>query len=271
MKNVLSILFIVSSILLDASPIRSSVGHRHIAMSDGEGEFSYSAKDYVQDGLVCMWDAIENVGWGLHDDTATHWTELISGTEDAIVGSIGTRYEWTDNALVSYNTGNTFTSDKTEELLEAFQNCTFTLESITSRPTAANSWQSQIFNIAQSGQPYHHGIILRYRREDNGDCASVYTGKYNSGPDFQISPIDAVHSWTATYEQGNGRFFANGIFVGNKSAVPDGSISSILVRIGASSYQFQGCYHSIRIYNRSLSDAEVEHNATVDKVRFNVP
>ena len=151
MKNFLTILFIWISIILDASPIRSSVGHHHISMMEEEETGSYSAKDYVQDGLVCMWDAIENVGWGVHDYTATHWVELISGTEDAIVGSIGTKYEWSDNALVSYTTGNTFISDKTEELLEAFQNCTFTLESITSCPTASHNWQPQIFNIAQSG------------------------------------------------------------------------------------------------------------------------
>lgn len=24
----------------------------------------YTAKDYVQDGLVAMWDGIENAGWG---------------------------------------------------------------------------------------------------------------------------------------------------------------------------------------------------------------
>ena len=151
MKILLTIIFIGILTSLNASPVSSIIGGKSISFSNADSTSSYTAADYVQDGLVCMWDAIENVGWGVHDDTATHWTELISGTEDAIVGSIGTRYEWSDNALISYITGNTFISDKTEELLEAFQNCTFTLESITSCPTASHNWQAQIFNIAQSG------------------------------------------------------------------------------------------------------------------------
>jgi len=248
--------------------VHSNMGAKGISFVSDSMPLGYTAADYVQYGLVAMWDAIENVGWGVHDDTATHWMELISGTEDAIVGSLGTRYAWSDNALVSYTTGNTFISDKTEELLEAFQNCTFTIESITSCPTASHGWQAQFFNIAQSGQAYNQGMILRYRREDNGYCGSVYTGKYSSGPDFQISPIDEIHSWTVAYEQGDGRFFANGDFVGSRTSVPDSTISSVLVRIGSSNYQFQGCYHAIRIYNRRLSDAEVEYNATIDKARF---
>lgn len=34
------------------------------------------ASAYVQDGLVGMWDGIENAGAGLHDDTATIWSDI---------------------------------------------------------------------------------------------------------------------------------------------------------------------------------------------------
>ena len=37
---------------------------------------SYTAADYVQDGLIALWDGIENVGWGEHDDNATSWIDL---------------------------------------------------------------------------------------------------------------------------------------------------------------------------------------------------
>ena len=39
----------------------------------------YTAKDYIQDGLVAIWDGIENVGYGLHDDDATIWKDCING------------------------------------------------------------------------------------------------------------------------------------------------------------------------------------------------
>jgi len=38
-----------------------------------------TARDYVQNGLVAMWDGIENAGWGVHDDGATAWVDLVGG------------------------------------------------------------------------------------------------------------------------------------------------------------------------------------------------
>lgn len=38
-----------------------------------------TAKDYVQDDLIAMWDGIENAGWGVHDQKATVWKDLIRG------------------------------------------------------------------------------------------------------------------------------------------------------------------------------------------------
>ena len=39
----------------------------------------FTAKDYVQDGLIFQVDAIENVGYGVHDPCATTWKDLIGG------------------------------------------------------------------------------------------------------------------------------------------------------------------------------------------------
>ena len=48
------------------------IGMRN-AMLAGAG---LSAKSYIQDGLVAMWDGIENAGWGVHDPNATVWKDL---------------------------------------------------------------------------------------------------------------------------------------------------------------------------------------------------
>ncbi|MBQ1429034.1 MAG: hypothetical protein IIZ06_05145, partial [Kiritimatiellae bacterium] len=41
-----------------------------------------TARDYVQDGLVAMWDGIENAGWGQHDASATTWKDLTGNEND---------------------------------------------------------------------------------------------------------------------------------------------------------------------------------------------
>ena len=39
-----------------------------LAMKNGEwAKPGYTAKDYAQNGLLAMWDGIENAGWGVHD------------------------------------------------------------------------------------------------------------------------------------------------------------------------------------------------------------
>ena len=43
-------------------------------------EIAETARDYVQSGLVAMWDGIENAGWGTHDPNATTWKNLKGDT-----------------------------------------------------------------------------------------------------------------------------------------------------------------------------------------------
>lgn len=52
------------------------------------------ASEYVQDGLVGLWDGIENSGDRSHDDQATVWKDLSGNGNDGTVSSI---VSWTDN------------------------------------------------------------------------------------------------------------------------------------------------------------------------------
>ena len=49
-----------------------------------------TARDYVQDGLVAMWDGIENAGWGEHDATATTWKDLVGNMDCSTSSGIAT-------------------------------------------------------------------------------------------------------------------------------------------------------------------------------------
>lgn len=67
-----------------SKPISSSVGARHVFAAEAH-EKTYTAADYVQDGLIAHWDGIENVGYGLHDDNPTYWVDLTGGGADWIL------------------------------------------------------------------------------------------------------------------------------------------------------------------------------------------
>ena len=61
-----------------SSPVRSVLGSQD-GINRPAG--SPTAKDYIQDGLVAMWDGIENAGWGTHNSSATTWKDLLGGQE----------------------------------------------------------------------------------------------------------------------------------------------------------------------------------------------
>ena len=61
-----------------AKPIRSNIGGRKYPNAEPSIP---SASLYVQDGLVAIWDGIENVGEGVHDSSAPTWVDLVAGIE----------------------------------------------------------------------------------------------------------------------------------------------------------------------------------------------
>jgi hypothetical protein len=62
------------------------IGARNAAWG---GKRGLSAKDYVQDGLIAMWDGIENAGWGKHSDNPTMWTDLTGNGYDLVGNADG--------------------------------------------------------------------------------------------------------------------------------------------------------------------------------------
>ena len=269
-KLSIAIFYALISFIACAEIRKSSIAAFSIAKSQNNISH-YTAKDYVQNGLICMWDGIENVDWGTHDAIATYWVNLIDGSRDQIIGTFTKHYEWSNDALIRLNEANgKFYSDKTTQLLQAFKECTFTIESVTSTPTISNiTWQLQIFNISETTtERYNFGLILRYRRVNDGKTGNVYTGKYSSGADYIITPFDALLTWTCSYSQGYGSFYANGEYASSTIVSPDDSIQGVIIRLGSSSYGFLGHYHCLRIYNRQLTEKEIKHNAEIDKRRF---
>ena len=269
MKKILSIFISLMTIVCLADIIKSNSASKFIQLNNIDEQIT--AKSYVQDGLVCMWDGIENIGWGEHDDESTYWVELISGTSDYFRGKIGINFTWSNNANIrlSYGYLGSFNSDKTDVLLNSFRECSFTVEIVTSSPIDSAGWQAQILNICNSeSEAYNRGIICRYRGENNGYSGNVYTGTYTSGGDIYIQPYNALQTWTCSYDAGYGNFFSNGLFHSNATVTPQSNLEHVIVRIGGYNYAFRGHYHCMRIYNRALTSSEVSHNAKIDKIRF---
>ena len=75
MKNMIAIITVLLAAVAVSAPIRSMIAARS-SINAPATKTEYTAKDYIQDGLVAMWDGIENAGPGKHDDKATVWVDI---------------------------------------------------------------------------------------------------------------------------------------------------------------------------------------------------
>jgi len=256
-----------------SKPISSSVGARHVFAAEAN-EKTYTAADYVQDGLICMWDAIENAGWKTHSPDASAWMNLADGRQFNIIKNTDSDYAWTDvsfvRTAVSYGY---FLADYTDELQQPVRDGTFTFEIVTSSPVQSSNWQTQVINICQAKDVslYSRAICCLYRREDNGriDCPSLSTyWASNMFAGYYAPTREALVTAAISLDGKNMYCYANGELIRPPSFTPNQDLEGIIVRLGSTAYGFRGSYHCLRVYNRPLSASEIKKNYKIDKERF---
>ena len=207
-----------------------------------------TARDYVQNGLIAMWDGIENAGWGVHDAAATTWKDLIGSADIAITS--GVPWTWTTNSFASNNT---------------------TQYSVVAQ-TAAGTPDDPIcaevcFNEFRRTASYP--FIVRFKGKfclSTGNRIIIGQGY----PLFQAittgaHTVSVCPTTPAVYDNGDPL---------QQIAGSDGWYEQNRLQIGYSgnsNYPFWGEIFSIRLYSRALTAAEIAANYAIDKARFNLP
>lgn len=253
-----------------SSPVKSNEAAKGIAFAD-DGSAIPSAADYIQDGLILMYDGIENAGWGVHDPEATTWTELV-----------GLPFIACDLPMRDHT------------ILENGILCESKLPMVK-RPADPYAFMVEI------SEGYTMQLAARFPEDGvSGDLAGInasgfeFTSRvdsygqlflfYTCSPKIQRGvrevPLsttftivgDAVAKYTKfLYDEtifwnvqsfsifnDDGRFYpAIGINSGGRVSDTYGT--------GAGGGVI---YHNFRIYNRALTQAEIEYNNQIDKERF---
>ena len=218
-----------------------------------------TARDYVQDGLIAMWDGIENAGWGVHDPNATVWKDLIVGAEL--------------KCLPAFEGGMTFSDTMAEFLKGKIGSVETDRYSVIGLSSAISSLESTIqTSIFYTGSG-NIGVL-----PDGGGSAwigivnGVRSCSYgNNG--WQSIGGKVVDDWvylTLNCHLGNVRISDR---VANLYSTPKTAGSSYsntnFVSLNLSSGISKNRF--IRIYNRSLSEDEEIKNMVIDAARFNLP
>ena len=205
-----------------------------------------TARDYVQNGLVAMWDGIENAGWGVHDPNATTWMNLVTGVASANVGD----RTWGDSWLETTGTLHLNLSDNEPN--------SRTMEAIFQ--TASSDVQNVIMSM--------------YTRRVIGTAGtSIGIAPYSA------IPVDTVSGrvWSVAVAYPNesntpDAAYINGLANTDRTSGNFTNPVSSSIRIGGLySKPFSGKVYGVRLYSRQLTSAEISANYAIDKARFNLP
>lgn len=218
-----------------------------------------TARDYVQDGLIVMWDGIENAGLCVHDTSATTWRDLSGHGYDL---SCFNSYEWLDSAVkLSGGSRPIYRPRTIIGKLGADAHVSIVAE--------AESSGGVILGLGQGNS----NSAIVFTRRSNG--AFVQIANSSSAGIKNIVPFsETLFSIAVNYSSGDIAYSeVNGIQKNPYYKFGGTYCSTLCVgdRVNDSSNPFTGKVHTIRIYSRVLTSAEIAHNYAVDKARFGLP
>jgi hypothetical protein len=221
-----------------------------------------TARDYVQSGLIAMWDGIENAGWGTHDPNATVWKDLVGNSDLTI--SDTTKAFFKSNAL-----------HRTPGLGDLATNsfiiypCTISVTMYVDDGIAASS-NPRFFSCTKPGNQSIRREFDCYN-SNQANAPRLYEparygrfGRLSTGH-WAISCICSDSTNVKFVDSVCEKYVETTL---NEKPAP------FLLNIGAwssTSGAMMGDYYRVCVYSRILSDSEIAANYAIDKARFNLP
>ena len=125
------------------------------------GTFAASNADYVQDGLVTHFDAIDNAGTGAHVSNAAQWRDLKGSASIALVSGASWSDMYLNSGTTRHSIANMPAYDRDSMTLEAVVNV------ISNGPPSGNYWPRIFADGEWCGlHPLRHGTSARKRGMD---------------------------------------------------------------------------------------------------------
>ena len=241
-----------------------------------------AAGAYVQRGLVAQYDGIDNAGTGSHDSSATTWKNLTG--DDSLDGTCADELSWSANGWSVSGACKPVTLGTGIAQVISRTNCTI---EVACKPAFVNK-RFVYFSQYNGGSSYRsmsieNTIAGKYRlfrtRTASGGSDYNWTDLTPAGAadTFVSFAFALANKYPKFYKDGELKASATAAW-GDASASTESVIGGELWassnRTGTnfdSTYKvaFNGTYHAFRVYNVTLTAAEIAWNAGLDAVRFN--
>ena len=253
-----------------ASLVRSDMGGDGVEYTT---EREPTAADYIQDGLIALWDGIENAGWGEHNDLASTWIDLVGGRGITFTQGVNAYFEdnclWRNRSLGNLATPVPWPQENTTIELICDVEGPFT--------GTTNPRMMGTVPIASTGSPRLEFDAYEGMTSDGGPltprCYWNKDGKSNTK--YAIFGREPYGMWCVT-----ARVFQDEVewidslclkSIAMKVPITDYAEYATKLNVGAwrgTSSAMTGKIFCIRFYNRILTDAEIAHNHIIDNLRF---
>lgn len=269
MTRVLPIALCLFGFVVDAGIVRSNVGSRFVSINRNE-EVAYTASDYVQEGLIAMWDGIENVGYGLHDSSSPIWVDLIGDNDltlhETTLWEDKCSYQPNNQTLTAYRENSSLDWNFAEIV------CDWSLMAGTSTTamffSGGKSVSDDCPNVFGNWLEWYNSGRTKYF------VKFIPTGRAVSHAEIEslVGDLDALKG-TISIDKVNSMIWRNA----EQLEMISNSIGYLyntanIIFIGSNQMNgergFRGKFYNVRIYNRVLSQDEIKHNYLIDKGRF---
>ena len=204
---------------------------------------------YADSSLVASYSFNENSGLTAGDSSGNSNNGSISNATWNTGGKYGSALSFNGtNSIVSVNDSNSL--DLTTGM---------TIEAWV-KPTTLSSWRS----ILVKERPNHLVYALYANTDTSRPSGEVYVNGVNT--DVRGTSQLPINTWThvaVTFDGSNLKIFINGVQSSTKAVSGSIGISSNSLRIGGNTIwgeYFNGLIDEVRIYNKALTDLEIEND-----------
>ncbi|HCC03456.1 MAG TPA: hypothetical protein DEP51_01160 [Clostridiales bacterium] len=211
----------------------------------------------VKNGLVLHLDGINNLDLGdeNHDTTTTIWKDLSGKGNDVTI----------QNASSLTWEGNCLKTNKEETLLTPWEfNSSYTISVVFSPLEYYDYntiWDNNLTNNDNECWIYANGQLKARSKAGTYINSNRVLVDINEMTQISVT-VDATNNSCSIYKNGSiiNTITGDNIVLNNGNLTFNGSINT----------KGYNRYYSVRVYNRALSEAEIQRNYIIDNTRFNI-
>ena len=232
---------------------------------------AWEPSDYVQTDLVLHYDGIRNAGVGAaHDGAATVWKDLSPSANDAtLVNGPGAKGAWGATGFVFAGSSNLWTAAAQTSLSGDFT-MQVACDTTTASMQGTCSWPNLVGGRAKGASGASDELSLFYHRGNKRLSAkflNAYLDQHLPSWNCKYATLIRSGSQGSLFDGTTPTFVSTSKTgaIGSRVMVGDGTDNN---DAGAEGRLFTGTIHSVRIYDKALSNEELAWNRALDEARF---